>query len=57
MSRAVVLLLERRLLFGEFGDAVEAGGDHQHLLLLFRIGAGSTVNRLRNACRRCVAAP
>ncbi|MGB9166645.1 MAG: hypothetical protein WCC41_19720 [Rhodomicrobium sp.] len=22
----------------EFGDAVKAGGDHQHLLLLFRIG-------------------
>jgi hypothetical protein len=34
----MVLLLERRLLFGEFGDAVEDGGDHRHLLLLFRIG-------------------
>jgi hypothetical protein len=38
MSRAVALLLERRLPLSEFGDAVKAGGDHQHLLLLFRIG-------------------
>ena len=26
------------MLFSEFCDAVEARGDHQHLLLLFRIG-------------------
>ena len=32
------MLFEHRLLFGEFGDAVEACGDHEHLLLLFRIG-------------------
>ena len=34
----LVLLFERRLLFREFRDAVEAGGDHKHLLFLFRIG-------------------
>ena len=38
MGRAVALLFEHRLLFGEFGDAIEARSDHQQLLFLFRIG-------------------
>ena len=38
MCRAVVLLFEHRLLFGEFGDAIEAHSDLHHLLFLFRIG-------------------
>ena len=32
------MLFEHRLLFGEFCDALEAGDDDKHLLLLFRIG-------------------
>jgi hypothetical protein len=38
MSRAAALLLEHRLLFREFGDAIEARSNHHHLLFLFRIG-------------------
>ena len=37
-SRVAALLFEHRLLFGEFGDAIEARSNHHHLFLLFQIG-------------------